>query len=231
MRLSIYITQVHGYSVGVYSRIPLARILKGRLLRVAELQDLLVIELAKRFDFVLHGGTAVWRVYGGKRLSIDVDIYCREPERIGREFKSLPGIRVVREKLTPSRVLYLRVADEFGAEVELEASPPFREIEVTEADYWTTDGGSLVLRVLTSCDLLREKIAAFRDRGKARDLYDVYYLLDLCEDPGIGVELRSILPKLEIPPPDFGGLRELILLGRPPSFESIVRKVRRHAEA
>ncbi len=217
--------------MGAHSKIPLARILKGRLLRIAELQDLLVVELAKRFDFVLHGGAAVWRVYGGKRFSIDVDVYCWEPEGIEEAFRSLPGIRVVRSKLTPSRVLYLRVADESGAEVELEASPPFREIETTEADYWMTDGGSLVVRVLTACDLLREKIRAFRDRRKARDLYDVYYLLDLCEDCGIGAELRSLLPELETPPPDFEGLRELILLGRPPSFESVVRKVRRHAEA
>lgn len=217
--------------MGAYSKIPLARILKGRLLRIAELQDLLVMELAKRFDFVLHGGTAVWRVYGGKRFSIDIDVYCWEPEGIEEAFRSLPGIRVVRSKLTPSRVLYLRVADESGAEVELEASPPFREIETTEADYWMTDGGSLVVRVLTACDLLREKIRAFRDRRKARDLYDVYYLLDLCEDRGIGAELRSLLPELEASPPDFEGLKELILLGRPPSFESVVRKVRRHAEA
>jgi len=49
-------------------KLPLAKILKGRILKIAEFQDLIVIELCKRFDFILRGGTAIWRIYGGKRF-------------------------------------------------------------------------------------------------------------------------------------------------------------------
>ncbi len=217
--------------MGIYRRIPLAKILKGRLLRIAELQDVLVMELSKRFNFILHGGTAVWRVYGGKRFSIDVDIYCEEPGELARVLKSLPIFSVVRAKVTPSEVLYLRVRDESGAEAELKASPPSEEVETTEADYWMTDGGSLVVKTLTPCGLLREKVKAFVGRRKSRDLYDVYYLLDLCEERDARASVKALLTLLDSPPEDFNGLRELILMGRPPSFESIVRKVRLYAQA
>ena len=56
------------------------RVLKGSMLRVAEMQDILVLELLGNIDFVVHGGTAIWRIYGGKRLSYDVDIYCQDVE-------------------------------------------------------------------------------------------------------------------------------------------------------
>ncbi|MBC7092239.1 MAG: hypothetical protein H5T50_10105 [Nitrososphaeria archaeon] len=47
-------------------KLPLAKILKGKMLKIAELQDLIVIELCKRFDFILRGETAIWRIYGAK---------------------------------------------------------------------------------------------------------------------------------------------------------------------
>jgi hypothetical protein len=118
-------------------RIPLVKILKGRLLRIAELQDAVILELSRRFYFVLHGGLAVWRVYGGKRFSLDIDIYHEDP----RKLMNIP-FKFTRKKLTSSGVLYLRLKN--GAEVELEASPMFKKKEIIEADYWLVDGSSIV---------------------------------------------------------------------------------------
>ncbi len=212
----------------MYKRIPLRRILRGNMLKIAEMQDILVLELLKSVDIVIHGGTAIWRIYGGKRFSYDVDVYCQDVERIPDILSRT--LNITKVKLTPSRVLYMRVSD--GAEVELEASPMFEERDVTEEDFWLIDGSSVVVRTLTPCSLLKEKISAYMSRRKARDLYDIYYLLDLCEDTGVkGVKdsLRQILPLLREPPPDYPILREIILMGRPPSFETIVRKVERFA--
>jgi hypothetical protein len=62
------------------SGFPLSRLLKGKLLRIAETQDAVITYLVSRgVEFVLHGGTAVWRVYGGKRVSIDIDVYAENP--------------------------------------------------------------------------------------------------------------------------------------------------------
>ncbi|RZN60654.1 MAG: hypothetical protein DSO07_06635 [Thermoproteota archaeon] len=202
-------------------RIPLVKILKGRLLRIAELQDAVILELSRRFYFVLHGGLAVWRVYGGKRFSLDIDIYHEDP----RKLMNIP-FKFTRKKLTSSGVLYLRLKD--GAEVELEASPMFKKKEIIEADYWLVDGSSIVIRTLKQEELVREKVEAFLERGKARDLYDIYYLLDLCDPALIKEEMKVLSEKLRIPD-DFSGLKELILMGVPPSFDAIERKVRRYA--
>jgi len=202
-------------------RIPLVKILRGRLLRIAELQDAVILELSRRFYFVLHGGLAVWRVYGGKRFSLDIDIYHEDP----RKLMNIP-FKFTRKKLTSSGVLYLRLKN--GAEVELEASPMFKKKEIIEADYWLVDGSSIVIRTLKQEELVREKVEAFLERGKARDLYDIYYLLDLCDPALIKEEMKVLSEKLRIPD-DFSGLKELILMGVPPSFDAIERKVRRYA--
>ena len=202
-------------------RIPLIKILKGRLLKIAELQDAVILELSRRFNFVLHGGLAVWRVYGGKRFSLDIDIYHDNP----RELVNIP-FKSTRVKLTASGVLYLRIKDD--VEIELEASPMFEEREVVEADYWLVDGSSIVVRTLKQEELVREKVRAFLERGKARDLYDIYYLLDLCDPELIREDMRVLSGKLRMPD-DFSGLKELILMGVPPSFDAIERKVRKYA--
>ena len=208
----------------MYRKIPLVKVLRGNMLKIAEVQDVLVLELLKGIDFVIHGGTAIWRIYGGKRFSYDVDIYCQHVEKIPNILSTL---NVTRKKLMPSRVLYLRVSNE--AEVELEASPMFERREVIEGDFWLIDGSSVVVRTLSPCSLLEEKVHAYKNRRKARDLYDIYYLLDLCEDGSVKDSLRQILPLLREPPRDYSILREIVLMGRPPSFETVVRKVERFA--
>ncbi len=203
-------------------KIPLIRFLKGNMLKIAEMQDLLVLELSREIDFVVHGGTAIWRIYGGKRFSYDVDIYSQEIERILEVIS--PIFRVIKAKLTSSRVLYMKIGDE--AVVDLEASPMFKEREVIEESFWLIDGSSVVVKTLTPCSLLEEKVDAYLSRGKARDLYDIYYLSNLCEEKK---PLKRLLPHLREPPKDFHILRELIIAGIPPSFNTIVEKVKRAA--
>ncbi len=209
----------------MHRKIPLIKVLKGVMLKIAEMQDILVLELSRKIDFIVHGGTAIWRIYGGKRFSYDVDIYCQDVEEIPEVLSS--SLNVTRVKLTPSRVLYLRVSN--GVEVELEASPMFEEREVVEEDFWLVDGSSIVVKTLTPCSLLKEKIQAYMNRRKARDLYDVYYLLGMCEDLSIRELIRELLLALKSPPEDYSILKEIVLMGKPPSFETIVRKVERFA--
>ena len=203
-------------------------ILRSRFLRVAEVQDLIIIELSRKFDFILHGGAAVWRVYGGKRFSFDLDIYHAKPTEIIDYFKDIKSLKLTKYKITRSNIAYLKVGD--LEEVEVEVAPFFRSIESIEMEYWLTDGTSLVIKTLSPEDLVREKINAFIDRGKSRDLYDIYYLLDFCEVDRIKDELRKLLPRLNSKPKDFEGLNELILIGKTPSFESIRLKVMRYAK-
>ncbi len=204
-------------------KIPLVRLLRGNMLRIAEIQDILLLEISHEIDFVIHGGTAIWRIYGGKRFSYDIDIYSQEVEKIPKVIS--PPLNVVKVKLTPSGVLYMKVGN--GAIVELEASPMFEKKEIVEEDLWLIDGSTIVVKTLTPCSLLEEKVNAYVSRRKARDLYDIYYLSDLCSEASN--ILRNLIKYLDKPPEDFSVLNELIIAGRPPSFETIVRKVRRIA--
>lgn len=208
------------------SRIPLIRLLRGKLLRIAELQDAVIVELSKHADFVLRGGTAVWRVYGGKRFSYDIDLYCSQPESVplilSRSFS------VAHSRVTGRGYVYLRVGDR--EIVEVEVARPARDVDWVEAEYWLVDGTKLVVKALSPCALLEEKVLAYLDRRKARDLYDIYYMLDFCEDT---IRLRStaqsLLSALAEAPEDYGLLDELILAGRAPSFKTVVERVRRVA--
>ncbi len=212
----------------IYKKIPLGRILKGKFLKIARTQDIVIIELLRRFDFVLHGGTAVWRVYGGKRFSYDIDIYHKNPSEIAEWISSAKFLTLLRKKLTPSGILYIKLKDEDV--VELEVSPFFKKIKTVDAEFNLTDGSTLVIKTLSPEDLLKEKINAFINRKKGRDLYDVYYLIDFCDKEKIKSALKKLVKHLE-KPKDFEGLRELILIGKEPSFEMILKKVKRYAQS
>ncbi|MFQ5647968.1 MAG: nucleotidyl transferase AbiEii/AbiGii toxin family protein [Candidatus Aenigmatarchaeota archaeon] len=213
----------------LYGKFPLKRLLKGRLLQVAELQDKLIIEMCSRFGIVLHGGTVMWRVYGGKRFSFDIDVYWERPQDILEHFKASGAFKLVRSKVTGSGVAYLRF-QEGGAVVEVDISPPFRELRPVDGEFYLVDGTSVILRALSPEELLKEKISAFKSRKKARDLYDAFYLLGIARDAGVKNELRGLVPLLKNEPADFAGLRELMLVGKAPEFKTIVRRVKSHAK-
>ncbi|BBE42799.1 nucleotidyl transferase AbiEii/AbiGii toxin family protein [Conexivisphaera calida] len=187
-----------------------------------------MIELSRRFDFVLHGGTAVWRIYGGKRFSYDVDVYLAKPEDVLRFLSDAGWAELTKRRITGTGRAFFRM--ENRVPVELEISPPPEGLRPVEGDFWLTDGTSMVVKTLSPEDLLREKVDAFIDRRKARDLYDIYYLLDFCERERIMDSLGKLLPLLESPPGDFAVLRELVLVGRAPDFDAIRFKVRAYAE-
>ena len=98
-----------------------------------------------------------------------------------------------------------------------------------EKEFWLTDGSSMLIKTLSPEDLVKEKIEAFINRRKSRDLYDIYYLLDFCDRQIIKPYMRKLLPHLEKMPDDFKRLNELVLIGKPPSFETIKTKVMRYA--
>ncbi len=212
-----------------YEKFPLRNLLKGRLLKIAELQDRLIIEISSKFDIVLHGGTAIWRIYEGKRFSFDIDFYYPDPSEILKYLEMSATFKPVRSKLTGSNVLYARF-HEGDVPVEINVSPPFGKVSATDGEFYLVGGDSIVLKTLSQAELVREKVAAFRDRKKARDLYDIFYLLDEPTAADTKKELKGLLPLLKAPPDDFRGLKELIILGKVPGFDAIVMKVKKHAK-
>ncbi len=213
----------------MYSKFPLQRILKGRLLKIAEMQDRLMIEASSKFGIVLHGGTAIWRMYMGKRFSFDIDVYYHDPPELLRYFEKRGAFNMVKGKLTGSDVLYMRF-QEGNVAVEMQASPMHGKARTADGEFHLVGGDSIIVRTLEPADLLLEKISAFRGRRKARDLYDIFYLLDFADSSQIRDGLAGMLPLLKEKPKDFAGLMELILVGKVPDFDTIIRKVRSHAK-
>jgi predicted nucleotidyltransferase component of viral defense system len=212
-----------------YGKFPLRNLLKGKLLKIAELQDKLIVEMTSRFEIVLHGGTAIWRIYKGKRFSFDIDVYYRNPSEISKYFGKSTAFNMIRSKLTSSDVLYARF-QENNVMVEINASPLFKKLRTTDGQFYLVDGDTITLKTLSPTELVKEKINAFKTRKKGRDLYDIYYLLDAANIPQIKNNMKTLLPLLKTPPKDFPGLREQVLVGKVPDFETITRKVRKYAK-
>lgn len=212
-----------------YGKLPLRNILKGRLLKIAELQDKLIIEMSSKFEIILHGGTAIWRVYKGKRFSFDADFYHANPAEISEYFEKTGAFNMIRSKLTGSNVLYSKF-QENNILVEINVSPLFKKIHSIDGEFYLVDGDSIILKTLSPTELLREKINAFKNRKKSRDLYDIFYLLDTANVSKIKNDIKSLVPLLKAMPKDFPGLKELILVGKVPDFETITRKVRKYAK-
>jgi predicted nucleotidyltransferase component of viral defense system len=204
---------------------PLRKVLKGKLLKIAETQDAVILYLAERgVDFILHGGTAIWRIYGGKRLSIDIDIYAEKPEEIIKILRD--AFRIERSEITSTGVAYVSV---YGTEsIEVDVTPFSGSLEKIQGDYRLIDGTTIVVWTLKPEALLLEKATAYTERCKARDLYDVYYLLDIC-DPHFSAEVARKLLQALCEPRDMEALHELVLVGLAPTFSTFKRKVEKYA--
>lgn len=215
---------------GTVRTIPLHERLKKRGHRETALaQDLLVMAAYDAFPtMVLHGGTAIWRCYGGNRFSEDVDVYLPPPfeEASLRAFReALRAKGFLTEKLKQTRnAIYARLS--YGeTEVRFEAllkgvgGPVARTFELT-------DGARISVRTLTPEGLLAEKARAYLGRRKVRDLYDVFFLLSLVSrEPEVVASLDELAEGYE-PPVDEGVLKALVISGSVPDAEGMLEAVR-----
>lgn len=179
---------------------------------------------------VLHGGTAVWRCYGGNRFSNDIDVYLVSKEHMGKiragigEAAEAYGISVEKVKDTGHLVF-----------IGLAVSTMYLKIEI---NYWEkgirpiagrfekVNGNYMEVRTLSAEDLILEKIAAYSDRRFIRDIYDIYILSDkVLESKAIGEKVLKFIGGIE-PPVNAEVLRSLIYAGPAPSFDSMIRHIR-----
>src|SRR3989344_5632430 len=144
---------------------------------VARGQDLIVRTLINEFkDFVLHGGTAIWRCYGGNRFSEDVDVYIpKNEERLNLFFEKLQqrGFHLEKKKIGENS-LYSQLTLN-RTSVRLEAI--WKKTEGLLKDYEMVEGNSIPIYTLSAEQLIQEKVSAYLHRRKIRDLYDIFILL------------------------------------------------------
>lgn len=209
-------------------KIPLEKKLRKRAhVELASLQDEVVdvlFSISDSSELVLHGGTALWRCYGGVRFSEDLDFYGSFKD----DFKEKLSIELERRGLTllkfkkAPNVIYSKITNNQTV-VKLEitrSKPPGKVLR----GYEKVDGSFIDIYTLSPQDLIREKIGAYMARRYIRDIYDVYFLSSLIE--GDVPEVADSLDRLP-KPIDEENLKVLVYSGVAPTFKEIVDKLRR----
>ena len=213
-------------------KIPLSRRLRKSIHRkIAYAEDLMVIEVYNQFtDAVLHGGTVVWRCFGGNRFSEDIDVILpREyvgDERIYRFRSSLEdiGFKIgkfrVKENSIYSRMMFQ------GVEVRFEAV--FKDVErYLHRPFELVDGNYIYVNVIPPSDMIIEKVDAYLSRYKIRDLYDITILLKYIDHDEKAKDALNKLLDAGIKPVDEKDLKVLILFGGVPIFDDLMEEIRR----
>jgi len=212
--------------------IPLSlRIRKESHRRIALAQDMIVEELYRKFDrAVLHGGTAIWRCYSGKRFSEDLDFYLpKDKEKINELFVELEkkGFKIIKKKILDNSV-YSEL-EQNRVSVRLEAT--FQNIKGILLDYECADGNRISIYSLTPEEFIKEKASTYLKRMKIRDLYDIFFLMTKAtEIKSVSKEIKKLLDEFKKPVDDLD-LKAILLEGIVPSSDDMIGYIKRKWES
>ena len=194
--------------------------------KIAYAQDLIVKEVYAVFDkALLHGGTAIWRCYRGKRFSEDLDFYFpKDKEKIELLFGRLQrlGFTIKKKKISETSVYSELELDRVS--VRLEAT--FQRSSGVICDYELSDGNFIAIYSLTPEQFLVEKARTYLKRFKVRDLWDVFFLLKQVEHPSTILELGKVITHYQ-KPSDEGDLKVILLEGIVPSSDEMREYIKR----
>ncbi len=210
------------------ARIPLnLRLVRKRHKDIAALQDMVMEALERIFPgCVLHGGTAIWRCYGGTRFSEDIDVYIEKNlEKIKRFFSEMKrsGFIVSKQRIKENSIYSKLVFNE--TEIRFEAV--FKKVRGVVREYETASGAFMNVLTLSPEEMINEKVSAYLKRRKIRDIYDIFFLLNRVED---AEKIKPVLKKLVSEfkgPLDESDLRSLILSGTSPNTMQMIESIKR----
>ncbi len=194
---------------------------------IALLQDVLVSLVYSVFpNAVLHGGTSVWRCYGGSRFSEDVNFYLEKNEELLGVLKNRISSKgfVVRKFKISDNALYSKIVFN-NVVVRVEAS--FLKKSGIIRDFELCEGGFMKVFSLSAEELVLEKVAAYLSRFLVRDLYDISVLLPYVRDKNkVSNRLKFLLKNFKSPV-DEGVLKVLVFSGVAPSTKQMLEYIRR----
>ncbi len=211
-------------------KIPLQTKLKREIHRkIAYAQDLVVKEVYSVFDkAVLHGGTAIWRCYGGKRFSEDLDFYLSKDKiKIEVLFENLKkaGFDIKKKKISDNSIYSELELDRLS--VRLEAT--FQKVSGVICDYEMSDGNIISVYSLTPESFLVEKSNTYLKRFKVRDLWDIFFLLKMVKNPSAIKEIGNLIKNYK-KPIDEENLKVILLEGIVPSANEIIDYIKQKWE-
>ncbi|MDP2925566.1 MAG: nucleotidyl transferase AbiEii/AbiGii toxin family protein [Nanoarchaeota archaeon] len=208
-------------------KIPLQTKLKREIHRkIAYAQDLIVKEVYSVFDkAVLHGGTAIWRCYDGKRFSEDLDFYLpNDKKKIELLFENLKkvGFEIKKKKISENSIYSELELDRLL--VRLEAT--FQKVSGVLCDYEMSNGNIISIYSLTPESFLVEKSNTYLKRFKVRDLWDVFFLLKMVDNPRAIKEIGNLINNYK-KPLDEEDLKVILLEGIVPSADEMFDYIKR----
>jgi predicted nucleotidyltransferase component of viral defense system len=195
--------------------------------RIAEAQDLIILELYKVFNrAVLHGETSLWRCYQGNRFSEDIDVYIpKDMKKINLLFKNFQkvGFKIEKKKIGENSIYSNLNLD--GTLVRFEAL--FRKTQGFLKEYTLINGNLITIYTLTPEELIIEKSNTYQKRLKTRDLYDIFFLLRHIKiNEEIRKSLSSLIKNFK-KPLDEKDLQVIIIEGIVPSVEEMFSRIKR----
>lgn len=194
---------------------------------IAAAQDIIVKELYNILDkAVFHGGTAIWRCYGGNRFSEDIDVYIpKNEENINAFFERMKNKGfIVKKKKISENSLYSEL-ELNRTSVRFEALFIKKMPEAVLGEYLASDGNMITVYVLSPEKLVKEKVNAYLKRLKIRDLYDIFFLLRHVKDKEvISKDIRNLINNFK-DPVDEKDLKILIIEGLVPSTEKMIQYI------
>lgn len=214
-------------------------------LEKAKMEDMLVEVLYGTYqDLVFHGGTAIWRCYGGNRFSRDLDFYYKikadEDQSISykemREFLKGKGFAIKSGGYNKDTDTF-NIVVEGSEKVKMKIDVNFKYKRGSPAEYLNVDDSKTIVLSLRPEELLNEKLDAYEDKfhntseikkPEAQDLYDIYYLTTLIAKPewdSVTRVKRLIMEIKDRPPPDMGSLGHVILYGVSPTFDFLIERI------
>ena len=117
---------------------------------------------------VLHGETAIWRCYSGKRFSEDLDFYSSTFPGLTKQFEKIglsQGLSITKMK-DAGNVIFSTISNG-RARVKLEINHS-RKIDGSLTTYELADGTEIEILSLTPDQFIEEKIAEYTDRRFVR---------------------------------------------------------------
>jgi predicted nucleotidyltransferase component of viral defense system len=198
--------------------------------RMAAAQDLIVEEVYKLIPgAILHGGTAIWRCFNGKRFSEDLDFYLPKDELlINQIFNNLEkkGFTIKKKKIGENS-LYSEL-EITRVNVRLEAV--FTRTKGVLSDYETADGNFMSIYSLTPEQFLQEKTLTYMKRKKIRDLWDIYFLLHTATTlKECSKQIKKFIDTYS-PPLDEADLKTIITDGITPSSKELYNYIKNRWE-
>ncbi|MEK6954263.1 MAG: nucleotidyl transferase AbiEii/AbiGii toxin family protein [Candidatus Micrarchaeota archaeon] len=201
-------------------KLPLEKRLRKRMhVQIGSLQDEAMDVLYSISDkFTLHGGTAIWRCYGGGRFSEDIDLYATKlPDDFETTLADALKSRALQlQKFKKTQNLIFCKISSPEAEIRLEINFS-ANVKAVPIPFEKIDGSSMIVLCLSVDDLIIEKANAYISRKLIRDIYDVYFLLPKITDAVILSRLKPLVQKF-LDPFDEDNLKAIIYSGAIPTY-------------